>query len=127
MDGGAWWAIVHGIVRVSHDLATKPPQPNSLFPNQPGIEPNAFYSVLATGPPKKSPGAWVLFLGDGKSEKSSAGIWADLIFTSIFFGNSYIEILLLGRKAVTNLDSILKNRDTPLLTKIHIVKAMAFQ
>ena len=36
--------------------------------------------------------------------------------------------LLLGeRKAMTNLDSILKNRDTPLLTKIRIVKAMAFQ
>ena len=34
--------------------------------------------------------------------------------------------LLLGRKAVTNLDSILKSRDTTLLTKIHIVKAMVF-
>ena len=34
--------------------------------------------------------------------------------------------LLLGRKAVTNLDSILKSRDINLLTKIHIVKAMVF-
>ena len=34
--------------------------------------------------------------------------------------------LLLGRKAMTNLDSILKNRDITLLTKVHIVKAMAF-
>ena len=32
--------------------------------------------------------------------------------------------LLLGRKAVTNLDSILKSRDFTLLTKVHIVKAM---
>ena len=32
--------------------------------------------------------------------------------------------LLLGRKAVTNLDSILKSRDITLLTKVHIVKAM---
>ena len=32
--------------------------------------------------------------------------------------------LLLGRKAMTNLDSILKSRDITLLTKIHIVKAM---
>ena len=31
---------------------------------------------------------------------------------------------LLGRKAVTNLDSILKSRDITLLTKVHIVKAM---
>ena len=34
--------------------------------------------------------------------------------------------LLLGRKAMTNLDSILKNRDIPLPTKIHIVKAKVF-
>ena len=34
--------------------------------------------------------------------------------------------LLLGRKAMTNLDSILKSRDITLLTKIHIVKAMVF-
>ena len=34
--------------------------------------------------------------------------------------------LLLGRKAMTNLDSVLKNRDITLPTKIHIVKAMIF-
>ena len=34
--------------------------------------------------------------------------------------------LLLGRKAVTNLGSILKNRDITLPTKVHIVKAMVF-
>ena len=34
--------------------------------------------------------------------------------------------LLLGRKAMTNLDSVLKNRDITLLTKDHIVKAMVF-
>ena len=34
--------------------------------------------------------------------------------------------LLLGRKAITNLDSILKSRDIILLTKIHLVKAMVF-
>ena len=34
--------------------------------------------------------------------------------------------LLLGRKAMTNLDSILKIRDITLLTKVHIVKAMIF-
>ena len=33
---------------------------------------------------------------------------------------------LLGRKAISNLDSILKSRDITLLTKIHLVKAMAF-
>ena len=34
--------------------------------------------------------------------------------------------LLLGRKAMTNLDSILKSRDITLLTKVHLVKAMIF-
>ena len=34
--------------------------------------------------------------------------------------------LLLGRKAMTNLDSVLKNRGITLLTKVHLVKAMVF-
>ena len=34
--------------------------------------------------------------------------------------------LLLGRKAMTNIDSILKSRDITLQTKFHLVKAMAF-
>ena len=34
--------------------------------------------------------------------------------------------LLLGRKAITNVDSILKSRDITLPTKLHIVKAMVF-
>ena len=36
------------------------------------------------------------------------------------------RILLLGRKPMTNLDIILKNRDIALPTKVHIVKAMVF-
>ena len=34
--------------------------------------------------------------------------------------------LLLGRKVMTNLDSILKRRDIILLTKVHLIKAMVF-
>ena len=34
--------------------------------------------------------------------------------------------LLLGRKAITNLDSILKSRDITLPTKVHLVKVMVF-
>ena len=44
-------------------------------------------------------------------------------------GNCSHEIkrcLLLGGKAMTNLDSILKSRDITLLTKVHLVKAMIF-
>ena len=59
------------------------------------------------------------------------------IVTDFIFGGSKItadgdcshEIkrrLLLGRKAVTNLGSILKSRDITLPTKVHLVKAMVF-
>ena len=44
-------------------------------------------------------------------------------------GDSRHEIkrcLLLGRKVMTNLDSILKSRDVTLLTKLYLVKAMVF-
>ena len=44
-------------------------------------------------------------------------------------GDCSLEIrrcLLLGRKAMTNLDSVLKSRDITLPTKVHIVKAMVF-
>ena len=36
------------------------------------------------------------------------------------------RLLLLGRKVMTNLDSILKSRDITLPTKVHLVKAMVF-
>ena len=44
-------------------------------------------------------------------------------------GDCSLEIkrcLLLGRKVMTNLDSILKSRDIPLPTKVHLVKSMVF-
>ena len=54
----------------------------------------------------------------------------------IFFGSKIIaggncshkikRLLLFGRKAVKNLDSILKSRDITLSTKVHLVKAMVF-
>ena len=57
--------------------------------------------------------------------------------TDFIFGDSKITAdcdyshemkrsLLLGRKTMPNLDSILKSRDITLLTKVHLVKAMVF-
>ena len=57
---------------------------------------------------------------------------ADFIFlgskiTADGDGNHEIKRrLVLGRKVMTNLDSILKSRDIPLPTKVHLVKAMVF-
>ena len=45
---------------------------------------------------------------------------------SVYKLGSCLECLFLGRKAMTNLDSILKTRDITLLIKAHIVKAMVF-
>ena len=41
--------------------------------------------------------------------------------------HEFKRCLLLGRKAMTNLDSIFKSRDNTLPTKVHLVKAMVFQ
>ena len=42
------------------------------------------------------------------------------------FSQAIKRCLLLGRKAMTNIDSILKSRDITLLTKVHLVKAIVF-
>ena len=42
------------------------------------------------------------------------------------YSHEFKRCLLLGRKAVTNLDNILKSRDITLPTKVHVVKAVAF-
>ena len=42
------------------------------------------------------------------------------------FSHEIKRRLLLGRKVMTNLDSILKSRDITLPTKVHLVKSMAF-
>ena len=43
-----------------------------------------------------------------------------------YCSNEIKRHLLLGRKAMTNLDSMLKSRDITLLTKVHLIKAMGF-
>ena len=57
---------------------------------------------------------------------------ADFIFLDLKiaadgdYSHGIKRCLLLGKKAMTNLDGILKNRDITLLTKVHIVKAIVF-
>ena len=53
--------------------------------------------------------------------------WGDFKITAEGDGSHEIKRhLLLGRNSMTNLDSILKSRDTTLPTKVHLVKAMDF-
>ena len=53
--------------------------------------------------------------------------WGSKITTDGDYSHEIKRCLLLGRKAMTKLDSILKSRDITLTTKIHLVKAKVFQ
>ena len=77
--------------------------------------------IMASGPIT----SWKI---DGETMETVTGI-IFLGFKITADGDYSHEIkrhLLLGREAMTNLDSILKSRDNTLLTKVHLVKAMVF-
>ena len=77
--------------------------------------------IMASGP-----------ITSGQTDGDTMETGRDFIFLGskiIADGDCSHEIkrhFLLGRKAVTNLDSILKIREITLLTKVHLIKAMAF-
>ena len=52
--------------------------------------------------------------------------WCSKITADSDCSHEIKRCLLCGRKAMKNLDSVLKSRDIALLTKLHIVKAMIF-
>ena len=62
----------------------------------------------------------------GKVETVSDFIFGSKITADGDCSHEIKRCLLLGRKVMTNLDSIFKSRDITLLTKVHLVKAMAF-
>ena len=63
----------------------------------------------------------------GNNGNSDIFIWGGSIITADGdFSHEIKRCLLLGRKAVTNLVSILKSRDITLPTKVHLVKALIF-
>ena len=78
--------------------------------------------IMASGPIT----SWEI---DGETvETVSDFIFGDFKITADGDCNHEIKRrLLLGRKVITNLDSIFKSRDITLLTKVHLVKAMVFQ
>ena len=65
---------------------------------------------------------------DGETVETVADFifWGSKITADSDCSNGIKRRLLLGRKVMTNLDSILKIRDITLSTKVHIVKAMVF-
>ena len=52
--------------------------------------------------------------------------WGSKITADVACSHEYKRCLLLGGKAMTNLDTVLKSRDITLPTKVHLIKAMVF-
>ena len=77
--------------------------------------------ILASGPIT----SWQI---EGETEETVTDfiLWGSKITADGDCSHEFKRHLLLGRKVVTNLDSILKSRDITLLTKVHLVKAMVF-
>ena len=65
---------------------------------------------------------------DGETVETVADFifWGSKITADGDFSHEIKRFLLLGRKVMTNRDSILKSRDITLPTRIHLVKAMVF-
>ena len=64
--------------------------------------------------------------GETVERVSDLIFWSSKITADGDYSHEIKRCLLLGRKALTNLDSILKSRDITLPTKVHLVKAMVF-
>ena len=136
MDRGAWWATVHEVSESDTTEWLSRAQWQKVQRNQKaswwrwkrsekaGLKLNIQKMKITTSGPITS---WQI---DG--QKNSWGKVTDFIFLGSKItadSNCIHEIkrhLLRGRKAMTNLDSILKSRDITLLTKVHIVKALVF-
>ena len=77
--------------------------------------------IMASGPIT----SWEI---DGETVETVSDVifWGSRITTDGDCSHEIKRRLLLGRKVMTNLDSIFKSRDITLPTKIHLVKAMVF-
>ena len=77
--------------------------------------------IMASGPIT----SWQI---DGETVETVSDFifWGSKITADDDFNHEIKRCLLLGRKAMTNLDSISKTRDSTLPTKVHLVKAMVF-
>ena len=77
--------------------------------------------VMASGPI-----TWWEIDGETVEKVSAFIFWGSKITADGDCSHEIKRCLLLGRKVMTNLDSILKSRDITLPTKVHLVKAMVF-
>ena len=76
--------------------------------------------IMASGPIT----SWQI--DGGSNRNSERQLWGTPKSLQIVTAAMKLRRLLLGRKAMTKLDSIIKSRDSTLPTKVHLVKAMVF-
>ena len=137
VDRGAWWDAVHRVIQSWTRLKQLSMHACYMYATL-EKEMAAHSSVLAWRIPGTEKPGGLLSMGSHRVQHD----WNDLAaametVTDFIFlgskitadGNCSHEIkrcLLFGRKAMINIDSILKSRDITLPTKVHLVKAMAF-
>ena len=126
MDGGAWWATVHGIAKSRTQLSEF-----TLTFHSDALEKEmaTHSSVLACRIPGTEEPGRLPSLGShrvGHDWNDLAAAAAAKITVDGDYSHEIKRCLLLGWKAVTNLDSILKSRDITLQTNVHLVKAIVF-
>ena len=98
-DGGAWWAAIYGVAQSRTRL-----------------------KQLSSSSSKLCYGKYM-----GKQWKQCQNLfWGAPKSLQMVIATMKLKDLLLGRKVMTNLDSIFKSRDITLSTKVHLVKAMVF-
>ena len=85
---------------------------------------NKFMKIMASGPIT----SWEIDGETGATVETVSDFifWGSKITADGDFSHEIKRHLLLGRKVMTNLDSILKSRDITLPTKVHLVKTMVF-
>ena len=78
--------------------------------------------IMASGPIT----SWQIIDGETMETVRDFIFLGSKITVDDYFSHEIKRCLLLGRKTMTNLDSILKSRDITLLTMVHLVKPMVF-
>ena len=114
MDRGAWQATVHG----GHKESDMTEQLTLIYLL---LLPYQKTKIMASGPIT----SWEI---DGETVETVSDFifWGPKITADGDCSHEIKRCLLLGRKVMTNLDSIFKSRDITLPTKVHLVKAMVF-
>jgi len=144
VDKRAWQATVHGVAIVRHDLATKPPPPPHAGDTTLLAESKKKLGKLLMKVKEESEKAG-LKLNIQNTKIMASGpitLWQidretmETVTDFLFLGSKItadgdcsheiIRRFLLGRKAMTNLNNILKSTDITLPTKIQLVIAMVF-